>query len=333
MSGRDTPFHRALVDGVLEEFSEIPGEEAIHMDISQEFKEECQRLVLRTKGSIARRVRQAILIAAVIGILVMTAVAAPGPQIVNTGLTDDPQTHYENTDSQETPRPQYEIKKLYLPSFIPVRYRYCEDPLGSFYKHGIAIWHDAANRDIVFSQGPLATSYVGIDDDYKLLRINGFSVKVSVGESKVRYTWDDGEYVFCLDFDPDVTAEERYAVFDSIRLVEEHFDSSHMDVRSAEASGVVDEAGNADIHVQVEGRPGLENTQVTVFLQKKVGLQWERVDIGTENDEWVASADGQVLDVHFYTRLEEKGEYRVVAKYVFTGSVQQAVVRFASFTF
>lgn len=332
-----TPFRRALVDGVLEEFGDVPAEDRIELTFSETFLAAGERLAGESQcgktGGIGKTLGRVILIAAVLTALAGTVMASVGSGTMMGGGAEKERTHYENTMPKYV-APAETIGKVYLPTDIPFRYHYVYEPVLVLDHVVFAGWHEwEGERMITFKQYPMHNTTIGVADEYEVVQINGFDVIVSKTGREERYSWNDGEYYFILTFNRDVTEEERYQIFDSIALARDKVTAEHLNVRSVESTPVVDQAGNLDIHVQVEGWPELENSQVTVFLQKKAGFHWERVDLDLENDQWTCSADGQALDIHFQTRLEEKGEYRVVAKYVFTGTVQQAVVRFAQFEY
>ena len=75
------PFEQALLDVILEEFSDVPCEQEIELTVSLKFQKMCKKLLRRaqhgTISHISITFRRAIIIAAIIAALVTTAMAVP----------------------------------------------------------------------------------------------------------------------------------------------------------------------------------------------------------------------------------------------------------------
>lgn len=321
MNGQSSgAFCRALTDAVLEEYGEVPT---------------APKASKRGAGNGYRRLRVAVLAAVLIlAAIGMAAVATDG---FGFRVAQVPDTHYVfNPEKEVTPADS--VKTVYMPTWVPYGYESVYEQKTNPADGIHAMWKEYGSRSTIsFSQGPLKTAFIGIPKDCGYLNWNGFEIAVFESSySKLRYVWNDGEYVFCLDFDKDMGEENRFKVFDSIAVAEDNLVREYVDVRSIEQSVTVND-GNVDVQVKVEGRAQLENTTVTVYLEKKVkdgsGTKWDRTRVNMSENGWSASIDGQLVDYCVKAEIDEPGEYRVVVKYLFTGKYrQQAVTRYEEFT-
>lgn len=85
---------------------------------------------------------------------------------------------------------------------------------------------------------------------------------------------------------------------------------------------VISSSGLSEVKVSYTGVEGVTTkVTVTTYLQKKtLGLFWTKVDIGTEDKQWVdTSTSISGTFVHQF-QLKSTGTYRAVIKIVFSGS-------------
>ena len=321
MNGQSSgAFRRALTDALLEEYA---GESAV------------PKASKRGAGNGLRRLRAAVLAAVLIlAAIGMAAVATDG---FGFRVSHTPDSHYV-FDPEREAVPADSIRTAYMPTWVPYgyesAYEQAKNPADGIY----AMWKEYESRNTIsFSQSPLKTTFVDIPENSGYINWNGFEIAVfEHNHGECRYVWNDRAYVFHLDFDTEISEEDRFKVFDSITVTEENLVREYVDVRTVEQFVSVD-AHNVEVQIKAEGRPQLENTAVTVYLEKKVEdghfTKWDRHAVNIIENGWSASFDGDLVEYCVETVIDEPGEYRVVVKYLFEGKYrQQAVTMFEEFT-
>lgn len=221
-----TPFEQALLDTCLEEFADIPAEEEIALEPSETFTKKSEALITQArKGRIqtlGKTVRRLLLIAAILAMLVTTALAVPA---VREGIirffTKNAGTHYEFSfdPEQAATAPEY-IEKVYKPTYIPEGF--LEDL--TFIDQGFVSyqWISDSGEYIFLDQFPIPNDSEGPapdaeDVDVTILNLNGYEV-FCVRSEIIMYHWTDNEYFYQLGIPASIPEHEQYQIFYSITL-------------------------------------------------------------------------------------------------------------------
>ena len=101
----------------------------------------------------------------------------------------------------------------------------------------------------------------------------------------------------------------------------------YTDAAKAAVTLSIDDAGNAILTLFVTGKPSLTRTAVVSYLERKVGTNWVRVDIGTPNNAWIYTTKNQTFSRSYNTQLHSSGEYRATCEFTFYGTVTETVTR------
>lgn len=221
-------FKQALLDAALEEFKDIPAEKDIDLELSAGFEEMGRRLLekpqkkpIRTLG---RGLRRAILIAAIIAALAITAMAVPA---IREGLIkffqQNAGTHYEFTfDPEQAATAPKTIEKAYMPTYIPDGYT--AEVIDINPDLVVGIWVSEAGEYISFDQLPIPNDSEGPQPDagdvtVETIVLNGYEV-FCVYTDGYTYHWTDNEYFYQLYFNASISKEDSLKVFSSITLTE-----------------------------------------------------------------------------------------------------------------
>lgn len=83
----------------------------------------------------------------------------------------------------------------------------------------------------------------------------------------------------------------------------------------------ISSSGKAVIDIKSYGKPAyIDRTSIVVYLEKKSGSSWTRVNIGTTGNQWSYSTSSTNLTTQYTHQLTSKGTYRAVCKFTYTGS-------------
>lgn len=219
------PFEQALLDAALEEFADIPAEDEIDLEFSEEFEEAGAALVAQTRRGktpgVGKVLRRVLLVAAIIAALTTTVMATQSfRDAVIKVFAQNAGTHYEFSfdPEQAANAPEY-IEKAYNVAYVPEGY----DEDTKFINIGIAayIWYnESVDSYISFCQYPIPNDTEGPwpnseDVVVETLNLNGYEV-FCVHDEGTAFYWTDNEYFFEMYFDPDVSEEDINKMFFSI---------------------------------------------------------------------------------------------------------------------
>lgn len=209
-SGNRSPFEQALLDACLEEYAQIPPEEAIHR---QETKPRRGR----------KTVRRLLLVAAILAMLATTVSAVPA---LRDGLIDffyrNAGTHYEfYFDREKAANAPTTIEKVYRPTYIPEGFTANSETTHVGF---VAMDWVAENGDyIVFDQDiiPADTEGPSLDaeaGEAEVRILNGYQVFYVRCDEYTMYHWTDCEYLFLLVVASPLSEDECNNIFYSITL-------------------------------------------------------------------------------------------------------------------
>lgn len=223
------PFEQALVDAVLEEFADIPSEEEADWELSEAFDKKGQELIalVRRGGlhKVSTTVRRALLIAAIIAALALTAIAVPSVrETLIRFFTTNAGTHFEFSfdPEQAATAPDY-IEKVYKPTYIPEGFY--EDTVWVDTALVCYIWYSEAGDYISFDQLPIPNDSEGPQPNAEnvevvILNLKGYEVFAVYSDGATLYHWTDNEYFYVLTLGPSVSNDECIRVFCSVTLDE-----------------------------------------------------------------------------------------------------------------
>lgn len=220
------PFARALLAATLESYQDISEEENLRETFSPAFERKIAKINKNFRKDIYRPVvtaiRRAILIAAIIAAVAITAMAVPAiREAVVRFFIKDAGTHYEFTfDPVQAATAPDQIEKIYKPEYIPEGF-VADAPIIStgacmytwFSENGDCIVFD----QYVIPQGETNSGPNAEGTEIRTLNLNGYEV-FCVVDYGVIYHWTDNEYFYQLYCDPCVTEEERNKIFFSIGI-------------------------------------------------------------------------------------------------------------------
>lgn len=95
----------------------------------------------------------------------------------------------------------------------------------------------------------------------------------------------------------------------------------------------IDSSGVASVMVKMTGNTSSAQVSVSTYIEKKIGVAWTRVDIGTTNDVWVCNTTNASLMKTYTARLVGTGEYRAVAEFILIGSTVEEVIKISEVTY
>lgn len=107
----------------------------------------------------------------------------------------------------------------------------------------------------------------------------------------------------------------------------------YANVQTATVSLSISNSGLATARITVLGKSTLEETNVVVYLEKKIGSSWVRVDIGTSNNEWEYTSTSISFNKTYTKQLSSHGQYRAVAEFTFTATTVEEVTKTATATY
>lgn len=218
-------FARALLTATLEDYTAVSPEENIVFSSAFEKKMEklCRNADRRIFHPVKTAFRRAILIAALLAALAVTAFAVPSIRNTILGFfVHNAGTHYEITFSPEqAAAAPKQIETFYRPHFIPNNFSLQQKPIitpGTC----IYIWVSRTNDYISFAQyviqsgestsGPNAEGVTT-----QTTEVNGNQVFCIYDDGAVLYFWTDCDYYYELTCGPSLTEWERNKIFHSIR--------------------------------------------------------------------------------------------------------------------
>ena len=102
---------------------------------------------------------------------------------------------------------------------------------------------------------------------------------------------------------------------------------------AASVTLTINEHGTASVQLYLQGSESLKQAEITLYLEKKVGSTWTRVDISAVNDEWTLTTTNKNLNKLYSTPLSTSGEYRAVAEFKLTGTTVEYITRTSTATY
>ena len=221
-----TQFEQALLDANLEEFADIPAEDAIDLTLSEEFELEGMALLEKARrGRVPRfgkALRRALLIAAIIAALATAAMAIPSVrETIIDFFAKNVGTHHviEFDPEQAATAPKY-LERVFVPTYIPEEFHLGEGSVN--FARVLYLWEHDSNPDryVFYEQQPLplypnggpdsehTTSRYIIWDHYRV-----FCVEDGIWRY---YGWTDNAYYYEMICYADISEDEIYRIFASI---------------------------------------------------------------------------------------------------------------------
>ena len=226
------PFELALLDAVLEEFSDIPdNEDEIDVTFSPTFLAKSEKLIRNTQRKtwyyVNTTVKRIALVAIIAALLTSTAMAFPAVrEAVVRFFTRDTGTHYEFTFQPEQSATTPEsIQTVYAPTYLPDGYFKNSEivTISAVSMH----WLNASGNWISYDQLVIpkdaeGQNWFGVNSEgvtKKALCLNGHKV-LCIYDEGTTYIWTDDAYFYNLYCDPTVSDAEMQKIFNSIQADE-----------------------------------------------------------------------------------------------------------------
>ena len=96
----------------------------------------------------------------------------------------------------------------------------------------------------------------------------------------------------------------------------------YMNANDVNMKFVIDENGIATIRVTGDGNNKCTGFYVVTYLEHWANNTWNRVNIGTANNQWTYSTSQNMLLVTYNHTVTEAGEYRAVSRVLVYGTGQ-----------
>lgn len=87
----------------------------------------------------------------------------------------------------------------------------------------------------------------------------------------------------------------------------------------------ISSTGVAAIVLNVSGYANVERISVTTYIEKYNYGMWVRVNIGTTNNEWTYTYNGQAMRKMYSYKLSSSGQYRAVSLFTLTGDTTETL--------
>lgn len=228
-----TAFEQAVVDSILAEYKDLPGEDELNENTSFDFQHWSIKLIKKTRNPywyyVNTTVKKVILIAIIFSMLTMTAMAVPSIReaIIDFFFHHHGERYGITFDPQEAASAPDEIETAFFPEVLPEGYEVIvkNRTIASVY----GIWSNDKEERIYYSQYPLlddATSdtWIGIDaeDVTRSSRVIGeYLVEFVWYDESYGMFWTDNAYVYSLELPNSINDEAMVEIFSSIQPIEQ----------------------------------------------------------------------------------------------------------------
>ena len=91
---------------------------------------------------------------------------------------------------------------------------------------------------------------------------------------------------------------------------------------------VIEENGLATISIRCIGLSSATGIDAEIYLERKVGNNWERVDLGNATDSWTESINDRFLFKTYTHTVSAKGEYKATVNFTIYGTAQDEYLTF-----
>ena len=102
----------------------------------------------------------------------------------------------------------------------------------------------------------------------------------------------------------------------------------YINTSQAGISMTISTDGSVSISLSCIGLSSATNIDATVYLERKVGTSWVRVDIGTDDNTWKVSSSNRFLIQSLSHEVTVKGEYKATVIYSVYGKVEDETLTF-----
>ncbi len=225
----------ALLECVLDRYSDVPAEDEIDYTFSDKFEKWGQKMIKRTpdkkvQGSAkfsSRSIKIAILIAALIAALAMTALAVPAIReaIVDFFLNDRGDSFGITFDPEQAKDAPDMVEEYRVPQYVPDGFELITDDksIASVF----LLWRNENSDLINYCQTPLpedATkdNWIGLNAENverKDIVICGYQVVILQAQDRYTAIWTDNEYFYLMLLSNSVPFSEFERMLGSIKPV------------------------------------------------------------------------------------------------------------------
>jgi hypothetical protein len=99
----------------------------------------------------------------------------------------------------------------------------------------------------------------------------------------------------------------------------------YVNTNIAEVTLVIDGNGLAQVSAVVSCKLSVQKIRSLLYIERKIGNSWVRVELGTTNNVWDYTTTKTVLNLSYSKQLPANGEYRVSGVFTITGSSVETV--------
>lgn len=227
-----TPFEQALLDAILEEYSDIPSdEEVIDLELSADFVRRSELLIHKTQRKtwyyINTGLKRVLLVALIAALLATTVFAIPAvrEKLLKFFAQNEGGYYSYTFDPEQAANVPHCIETAYYPTYVPDGY-VLQFNVTSVAGVGVA-WENPDELVIFYTQDfiPEDPQYYhesgGINADGNTLTsivLNGYEVIRGEDDEAIYYVWTNHEYLFTLICDKGLAEEEIVKIFESVQI-------------------------------------------------------------------------------------------------------------------
>lgn len=227
----------AILDCVLDRYNNIPAENEIEYTFSQKFEKWGQKLIKKTQDKqlktnarfSGRTLKLAIIVAALIAALTVTAMAVPAIReaILDFFLSDRGESYGITFDPEQAASAPHEILEYHIPQYAPDGYTICaEDKTPAIVT---VIWVDDIGNVIVYNQNFIPENstndnWIGINSEDVIRSsaiISGYKVEIITEQDVYTAVWTDNMYLYMITLPNSLDLTVFEQMLNSITIIPE----------------------------------------------------------------------------------------------------------------
>lgn len=227
----------AILDCVLDRYNNIPAENEIEYTFSQKFEKWAQKLIKKTPDQTiktntrfsGRTLKIAIIVAALIAMLAVTAMAVPAIReaILDFFLNDRGESYGITFDPEQAASAPPEIMEYRIPQYVPDGYTVILDDKSV--AAVVIVWMNDKDELISFNQRIInkeadQDSWIGISSEgveRSSIILDGYKVEIIQDEMVYTAIWTDNEYLYFIELPNSLDFTMLQQIINSIALTSE----------------------------------------------------------------------------------------------------------------
>lgn len=228
---------KAILDCVLDRYNSIPAENEIEYTFSQKFEKWAQKLIKKTQDKqfetnprfSGRTLKLAIIVAALIAMLAVTAMAVPAIReaILDFFLNDRGESYGITFDPEQAASAPNNIQEYRIPQYIPQDFDLI---VNDQCVAGVTVaWMNNKDELIYYTQAAIpedATkdNWIGISSEgveRSSAILDGYKVEIIQDEMVYTAIWTDNEYLYCIELPNSIDLTTLHQIIKSIAITSE----------------------------------------------------------------------------------------------------------------